>query len=99
MSKVIKWAMAAMEFEGYGKGSISYNNNNPGNLKVPSGIGRVTGNDQFGHSIFSDFRLGWNALVDQLTSAITGKSRTYHPSMSIGEFYVKYSQGNSSEYA
>lgn len=94
MTTLDKWAMAIMEFEGWSKGSISYKNNNPGNIKWPN-----TPHDKYGHSIFTTFHEGWDTLVKQLTMAVTGKSKVYQPDMTLLEFFSKYAEANSKPYA
>ena len=94
MTKLDRWAMAIMEFEGYSKGSVSYRNNNPGNLKWPGGK-----HDAGGHSIFPTFRDGWDRLVYQLEIATDGRSRVYNPEMNLYEFFGKYAERHSIEYA
>jgi hypothetical protein len=93
-NSVERWAMAIMEFEGYHKGSASYRNRNPGNLKWPN-----TMSDTSGHSIFRNFEVGWDTLVHQLNIALTGESNVYDPTNTILEFYSKYAEGNSKQYA
>ena len=94
MRKVDRWALATMWFEGYSKGSISYNNHNPGNLKM-AGQPFVKGVDQFDHCIFESFEDGYNALVNQLLAAATGKyPDLYQPTMTLIEFYHRYAQAD-----
>jgi hypothetical protein len=83
-----------MEFEGYSEGSTSFKNHNPGNLKWPG-----TEHDENGHSIFTTFELGWTILIDQLHMALYGTSHVYKPTDTLREFYHKYAEANSDNYA
>jgi hypothetical protein len=56
-------ASAIQRFEGWALGTVSYRNNNPGNLR--SGPGMI-GTDTSGYAIFPDFQTGWNALLSQV---------------------------------
>ena len=94
MTKIERWALAIMEFEGWSKGSVSYRNNNPGNLKWPR-----TRKDEYGHTIFTTFHQGWDRLVYQLEMATDGRSGVYYPEMDFYQFFEKYAEANSKEYA
>ena len=95
MTRLVSWAMAIMEFEGYHQGSRSYKNNNPGNLKWPD----MKNTDELGHSIFPTFRDGWDALIRQLEMAVNGQSKVYNPEMTLREFHQHYSEKNQTAYA
>jgi hypothetical protein len=56
-------AQSIQRFEGWAPGTVSYRNNNPGNLR--SGPGQ-TGTDAQGYAIFPDYQTGWNALLNQV---------------------------------
>lgn len=90
--------MAIMEFEGFWEGSVSWRNNNPGNLKAVGQQG-VIGKDPQGHAIFSSFDAGWNALINQLRIAFEGRSRVYTPEDTLYSFFAKYAEANSKPYA
>lgn len=94
MTRLVSWAMAIMEFEGYHKGSRSYKNNNPGNLKW-----FATPHDDSGHSIFPTFQDGWDTLIHQLELAVNGESKVYNPEMTLREFHQHYSEANQTAYA
>jgi hypothetical protein len=83
-----------MEFEGYCEGSKSYINHNPGNIKRPD-----YPHDESGHSIFPNFEQGWRALIHQLNMALDGTSQVYTPTDSLRQFFYKYSEANSGNYA
>jgi hypothetical protein len=97
-SVISKMANAIKEFEGWVPGSRSYRNNNPGNLKYAGQKG-ATGQDETGHAIFDTYQSGWNALMNQLKLAFSGTSLFYNPAMSLYEFFGKYAEGNSVQYA
>lgn len=81
-------------------GSISYQNNNPGNLK-PVGFTYTgqTGVDSYGHAIFSTYTAGRAALEKQLRLAFNNKSNVYSSAMTLYEFFSKYAEANSGNYA
>ena len=90
-------AQAIMQFEGYFVGSLSYRNNNPGNLRFAGQAGTV-GQDANGFAIFQNFQDGYDALIDQLRLAFTGASRVYKPSMSLYEFFATYAPAKDSNH-
>jgi hypothetical protein len=91
-------AQAIMEFEGYFEGSVSFRNNNPGNLKYRKQAGS-TGADSHGHAIFTTFQEGYAALINQIRMMFSGQSAIYQPGMSLYQVFAKYAEGNSLEYA
>jgi hypothetical protein len=108
-SKIPDWAQAIKDFEGWGgpgatvhgiyypKGTLSYRNNNPGNIKYAGQKGTI-GKDTQSHAIFKSYQDGWNALITQLTIAASGKSKVYSPDMTLLQFFTKYAEGNQQEY-
>ncbi len=56
-------AAAIQRFEGWKPGSVSYRNNNPGNLRA--GVGQ-SGTDANGYAIFPDYQTGFAALERQV---------------------------------
>ena len=84
-----KFAEAIQKFEGWAVGSVSYRNNNPGNLKAAGWQGQI-GIDPNGFAIFDNYADGWNALIRQITLAVTGGSSVYSPSMTITDFFERY---------
>jgi hypothetical protein len=94
-----KMAKAIMEFEGYFEGSVSYKNNNPGNIKNVGQFGSDVGTDSQGHAIFPTFQDGYNALIKQLRLIVYGGSTVYNPSMTFYQVFAKYAEGNSRQYA
>jgi hypothetical protein len=95
---VEKMATAIKNFEGWAVGSRSYRNNNPGNLKFAGQAGAV-GQDEQGHAIFSDYEAGWAALKRQIRLAFTGGSHVYTLADNLYDFFSKYAEGNSRQYA
>jgi len=96
--RIEEMAKAIMDFEGYSQGSVSQRNNNPGNLKAMGQAGSV-GTDNQGHAIFDSFESGWNALVNQLKMAFENRSAVYTSNDTLYDFFGKYAEANSKEYA
>jgi hypothetical protein len=68
-ASIVSLASAIQKFEGYYKGSKSYRNNNPGNLRYSgweTSFGAI-GTDSTGFAIFDTYAHGFAALVDLLT--------------------------------
>lgn len=86
-TKLTIWAKAIQTYEGfitpckkYPAGSLSFRNNNPGNIK-----------DKYGRFIkFKTYQEGFDALVDYLGRASTGKHKAYSPEFSLLEFFKVY---------
>lgn len=92
-------AEAIQTFEGWYEGSISYTNNNPGNLKF-AGQPYATGQDRFGHAIFDTYEHGWNALIAQLEAIFQNKYPTlYNTEMTLYDMFARYAEANSVPYA
>ena len=62
-------ADAIMKFEGWEPGSRSYENRNPGNLRL---VGRTA--DDKGYTIFPDLPTGYAALLRELQSKFSGNN-------------------------
>jgi len=75
-SRIQEWAEAIKIYEGWGNGTRSFRNNNPGNLKYFGQKGSI-GKDSGGYAIFNTYQDGMNALMRQLTIAADGTSRAY----------------------
>lgn len=71
-SYLLEWAAAIRDYEGK-PGDLSYRNNNPGNLRYLNGD----------FVKFKTWEDGWNALLDYLTRAATGKHPAYKPEMML----------------
>lgn len=91
-------AEAIKEFEGWNEGSTSWRNDNPGNLKYAGQPGAIS-SDARGFAIFDCYESGWNALLNQLYIAFNGTSHVYKPSDTLSEFFKKYSEGDTTNYA
>lgn len=74
---LIKLAQAHQRHEGWYPGSVSYRQNNPGNLRFQqfhaTAYGAVPGDQNFAK--FPTYALGFQALKDDIRAKITGKSR------------------------
>ncbi len=92
-----KWADAIQSFEGWYKGSKSYRNNNPGNIRF-IGQKRATGQDSTGFCIFATYADGRQELIDLLTRAASGKSSLYSPNMTLIDFYNRYAPTSDNNY-
>lgn len=81
------WAAAIQQHEGWQPGSLSYRNNNPGNLKGPQ-PGAIN-TDAKGFAVFANVAAGTAALKIDLQS----KVRKY-PNYSILQIMTRYLGGN-----
>jgi hypothetical protein len=79
---------------GYPKGSVSYRNKNPGNLRYSPFESSNVNN----FSVFKTYEDGWKALIHQVRIAVTGKSKVYKPSDSILQFFDKYAPSSDNNY-
>jgi hypothetical protein len=96
-STVIAIMGAAIQaFEGWTEGSVSYRNNNPGNLKYAHQKGAI-GIDPAGFAVFPTYEAGWQALMAQLEAAFS--ACVYSPEDTLSEFFSKYTEGDSQSYA
>ena len=96
---LVKMAEAIKAFEGWEapnpenpRGSRSYRNNNPGNLRGQVWVtyhGAI-GLDHKNFAIFPTYEHGWNKLLFQLEIAATGRSKVYNPEMSLTDFFKVY---------
>lgn len=104
---LMKWCAAAQSYEGWtiDPPSRSYRNNNPGNLEFHDQPNAVleTGHapNRFAH--FNTYTDGLQALYNLFLHACTGQSHTYHPTMTLVDFYNVYAPSgdgnNVNEYA
>jgi len=102
ISAISTMAAAIQSFEGWDPGSRSYRNNNPGNLRsktLPTYLKGAIGLDDEKHVIFDTYENGYNALIRQLKLAFTGKSNNFNPDMTLYQFFDKYAEANSGNYA
>ena len=85
------WAKSIEKHEGFFPGSRSFRNNNPGNFRCSSfmiELGAIRCDDNF--SVFQNYEIGFQALIQFLTYAVEGKLRSYKPEMTLYEFYAVY---------
>jgi hypothetical protein len=91
------WCAAAQIFEGWEPSSNSWGKNNPGNIKfVGQALATNTGPEngsQF--CTFKTYEDGYTTLYQMLSNACSGLSRVYTPSMTILQFYQKYTSDGS----
>jgi hypothetical protein len=94
-----KWAEAIKRFEGWTTSSLSFRNNNPGNLRpsIEPWQGQI-GVDSNHFVIFDSYDNGIRALKMSLFNAATGKSRIYHPSDSLYDFFDRYAPTSDNNY-
>lgn len=80
-------AIAIARAEGFFEGgSLPARAHNPGSLKIPGWDGPTLG----GLSQFGDDDEGWARLYAQLAMIADGRSRNYHPAMSIAAMGAKW---------
>jgi hypothetical protein len=91
---ITDWANAIKQYEGffapgqnpkYPDGTLSWKNNNPGNIRSWPNTPQ---NGGFAH--FPTYDVGFAALCTLLTNAATGKSANYKPTMSLVQFFAVY---------
>jgi hypothetical protein len=74
----------------YPRGSRSYRNCNPGNLKYVNNMYLTIGQDSGGFAIFPDYKTGFLALKNKIYKACIGESTIYSPDDTILSFFQKY---------
>lgn len=91
------FALAIQEHEGWflpspnrPKGSTSFRNNNPGNLKF-AGQREAIGKDERGFAIFGDYNAGLRALQNDIDSKIRR-----HPEWNFEDFFKIYAPASDS---
>mgnify|MGYP007100077729 CR=1 FL=1 len=77
---VNEMCLAIQEYEGWYPGSVSYRNNNPGNIRSVSGP----------FLVFPTYEKGFAYLKDYVTRACTGKHAAYKPTMTVAQFFAVY---------
>ena len=110
VSRLRDLAAAIQSFEGWYKGSVSYKNNNPGNLKW-AGQSKAIGKDNQGHARFATYKDGWDALIYQLkiiangtSNAFTNRARSDFGikncgDLNIFQFCSIFAEANTAQYA
>lgn len=74
----------------YPRGSRSWRNNNPGNVKFVQQMKLATGKDKNGFAIFKTYEDGLLFLKNMILNAATGKSQIYKPTDTLYGFFTKY---------
>ena len=92
-NRIINFGLCIQFEEGYFRGSRSFRNSNPGNLRWHNQIGNI-GKDKDGFAIFPDYSTGFAALCRQLQAACYGRSKVYSPTDTLYEFFEKYAPAN-----
>lgn len=87
-SKLDLWAQAVQKFEGWSPSTLSFKNNNPGNLKF-IGQSSALGADSRGFAVFRDYEAGLEALKAQLRHCAT-KSTYYKPDGDLNAWAAVY---------
>ena len=94
-----EWALAIQSFEGYYKGSKSYRNNNPGNIRYSGMFAAMAlRNDGTNFCVFETYEKGLDALKVLLKRAATGLSSVYKPNDTLLQFYSKYAPSSDGNY-
>ena len=91
-SFIPQWIAAIKQMEG-----ALPSRNNPGNLRF---VGQPYAINDRGFCKFDTYEHGYQALESLLIRACTGKSKYYHPAMTLHQFYQVYapdSDGNNSK--
>ena len=85
-SRIVEWAEAIKDFEGFYIGSRSYRNNNPGNIKGRNG----------NFLVFSSYQQGLDYLCSYLIRACKGEHSAYPKGgeTTLFEFQKIYSPSN-----
>lgn len=92
-----KWAEGIQKFEGWFKGSRSYRNNNPGNIRY-IGQKRAIGEDDKNFCIFKTYADGRQELIEMLLRAAEGRSRVYKPTMTLLDFFKTYAPSSDNNH-
>lgn len=93
-SRIEEWAQAIKKFEGWYPGSLSYRQNNPGNLRYS----KYQAGTKNGYSYFNTYEEGWKALLYQLRIAVDGRSSVYNPEMTLLDFFQVYAPSSDNNY-
>lgn len=100
-SRLDDWAAAIKDFEGYfppggqyPEGSVSFRNNNPGNLRWSP----FEDGNRNNFSYFNTYEKGWEALLHQLRIAANGQSKVYSPEDTLLRFFEKYAPSSDNNY-
>lgn len=104
ISRIIPWAKAIQQQEGWSATTLSFINNNPGNLKLTSytqSLGATQGTrakDGGYFCKFADYQTGFNALCTFLTDACNNQLALFHDKTLL-QFTKIYANPPSNKYA
>ena len=87
-SKLVLWAQAIKQMEGWFPGSVSQRNNNPGNIKGLSGS----------FLKFETEAKGWSYLLGYLVRAATGNHTAYAEGITLLQFFGVYAPEYDNNY-
>lgn len=92
-SKLDLWCKAAIQMEG-----ANPTNNNPGNIRYVAGtwMQKLATGEHNGFCVFPTYAVGYQVLRDFFTNAATGKSKIYHSTDTLYDFYSKYAPASDS---
>lgn len=95
-TRLVAWAKAIQEHEGWYPGSRSQRNNNPGNLRFTGYVQRLgaTGKDGSNFAIFPSADRGFAALCQFLRDAAEGRLIPYKGDPTLRQFYRVYAPSN-----
>jgi hypothetical protein len=89
--KIVLFADAIQQHEGWFAGSRSRRNHNAGNLRCNVVMNRLAiSKDKDGFCVFKNDTDGRIALETMLRNACTGKSTSYKPTMTLLQFFERY---------
>lgn len=107
-NRIEEWSNAIRVHEGwilpnvqYPKGSRSYRNNNPGNLrytKYTASLGENFGFDDKNFIRYKTYDIGFNALMQFLKDACNDELRSYKGEMNLLDFYKVYAPSSDGNY-
>jgi len=90
-SMLDKWAEAIKRFEGWSTTSLSFRNNNPGNIRPsPQPWQGQVGIDSHNFVVFDSYENGMRALKISLQNAANGHSSVYKSSDTLYDFFGRY---------
>ncbi len=83
------FCLAIQKHEGWGPGTRSFRNKNPGNLVFAHQPGATPEpNGRF--AVFATYELGFQSLKNQVLAGAKGTSHVYMPGMNLYEFFASY---------
>jgi hypothetical protein len=95
---VMKLAMAIQVQEGWAPGTLSYRNNNPGNLRYVGQAGAMRG--EGGFASYGSYSLGLAALIDQIQrNAVRGYDAAMRPVTTVEELIASWAPPSENDTA